>query len=305
MARSREVDGMTVEKFMTVSKKILRNIAVDGLLHGNCDGADAETCGNMIVDLLKKTAGEGRGSLPGKKKPSAKISRLPKGGGRLLVAHSKNVKDPNTSVEHYYQIGPDNLEDAAMVDLIVQLMDEPFYDQVRTKEQFGYSVSCSEKWTGGVIGLSLKIVSAVKTAKECSDRIDKFVGSFLDDVLGKMKDEEFLENMVGLARNKLSSWNMLSEYSGHLYEEILSYRGSFETLREEVIALKSLTRGKVAKFFASNCSSPGSSRVMKVWVCGEGGGVTRRRSREDVEKDIGKYLGEVQVYDAVYSAQTL
>ena len=78
-------------------------------------------------------------------------------------------------MEHYYQIGSDNIDDLVLTALLVQLIDEPFFDNVRTKEQFGYSVSCSERWTGGIIGFVLRIVSSVKTAEQCSLRIDTFL----------------------------------------------------------------------------------------------------------------------------------
>ena len=36
--------------------------------------------------------------------------------------------------------------------------------QLRTKEQFGYQVSCGARWTAGIIGMSFRVVSAAKSA---------------------------------------------------------------------------------------------------------------------------------------------
>jgi len=48
--------------------------------------------------------------------------------------------------------------------MLVQLMAEPLFDQIRTKDQFGYSVSCDSRWTHGVMGIYFSIATVSKSA---------------------------------------------------------------------------------------------------------------------------------------------
>ena len=64
-----------------------------------------------------------------------------------IVVPTIDHKDPNTAVEVYFQLGKDdNSSDAGrqrmLVNLLEQILEEPFYNRIRTKEQFGYIVSC-------------------------------------------------------------------------------------------------------------------------------------------------------------------
>ena len=313
LSKKKELEGMTVEKFMEVAGKILRNVGIDGLFHGNAALDDVKRCGQMIAGLMKRTsftgkttengngkgkAGKAGGGLPIKNFPVDVIAKLEVGKTNHLIASSKNECDKNTAVEHYFQVGSDNMEDLVLTDLLVQLIEEPFFDNVRTKEQFGYSVSCSERWTGGIIGFVLRIVSSVKTAVECSSRIDKFLERFLEDILDPMSKEIFLENVVGLAKNKLHAWTTLGEQTGHLFGEITCYRKNFDIKREEVLILKALTKQKVRDFFKEKVLGQ-SRRALKVQVIGEGGG--NKVDRAELENEIKSKAGRVERYSAVYT----
>ena len=46
-----------------------------------------------------------------------------------------------------------------------QVMAEPVYDTLRTKEQLGYSVHCSTRLTHGVLGFAFVVVSGAREAR--------------------------------------------------------------------------------------------------------------------------------------------
>lgn len=62
-------------------------------------------------------------------------------------------------------------------------MDEPFYDQLRTKEQLGYSVSCSIRVTYGVLGFCVAAQSAAYGPAYLHARIRAFMISFRDTLV--------------------------------------------------------------------------------------------------------------------------
>ena len=61
--------------------------------------------------------------------------------------------------EVYCQVGPSSVALRARLDLFEQLLSEPFYDTLRTKEQLGYSVHCSPRLTHGILGFALVVIS--------------------------------------------------------------------------------------------------------------------------------------------------
>jgi len=143
---------------------MLVNINVEALYHGNCDQSDAEYASSAIMDAFST---HGIRGLSRDNFPNAFITKAPSSSMMKGVSvPTKDKKDPNTAVELYFQVGPDNLSERVLIDLLAQIMYEPLYDQVRTKDQFGYQVSVDVKWTFGVMGLCLKVVSSAKKSVE-------------------------------------------------------------------------------------------------------------------------------------------
>ena len=62
-------------------------------------------------------------------------------------------------------------------------MDEPLYDQLRTKEQLGYSVGCSPRVTCGVLGFCITAQSAAYGPAHLYARVRAFMNSFRDTLV--------------------------------------------------------------------------------------------------------------------------
>jgi hypothetical protein len=64
------------------------------------------------------------------------------------------------------QMGPSSdVRQRALLDLADQLIYEPCYDTLRTKEQLGYTVSSGSRLTHGVLGFCVVVVSAKYSAE--------------------------------------------------------------------------------------------------------------------------------------------
>lgn len=64
-----------------------------------------------------------------------------------------------------------------------------------------------------------------------------------------MSDDVFVENVVGVAKNKLDKFNSLEEECSHLWGEILERRYDWEVHRNEALSLRSLTKKQVLEAF--------------------------------------------------------
>jgi secreted Zn-dependent insulinase-like peptidase len=67
--------------------------------------------------------------------------------------------------------------------LVAQVLYEPVYDTLRTKQQLGYTVSSGARLTHGVCGFCVVVVSAAFGPGEVEARIE----GFLQEFEGKLK----------------------------------------------------------------------------------------------------------------------
>jgi secreted Zn-dependent insulinase-like peptidase len=104
-----------------------------------------------------------------------------------------------------------------------------------------------------------------------------------------MSKELFMENVVGLANDKLQKWNSLDEEADHFWTEIVEHRYDFEVHRNEVEYLKKLTKKDLLAAF-DTFLSPNNNKRRKLEVRAIGSEGDASRGRPNVE--LGKYPGE-------------
>lgn len=247
---------------MNTISSILGKMGLEGLYHGNVDKSDAKYAQESILQLLETSGGDN--GLARKKYPKQLVLQVPTTSQTLRCA-AKDPMDPNRAVEIYFQVGKDNTFDRVMADLLMEMMYEPLYDQVRTKDQFGYQVSCDTRWTDGVIGMQIQVVSSSKTAEEIDTRIEEFLTDYRQ-TLADMTQADFLEHMAGLAKQKLDMFNSMSEETGHYWSEIRNGRYMFQVEREEVLCLKGFTKTQALEAYDKWLYPAGANRRRRLSV---------------------------------------
>ena len=256
------LENIDIPTFTTIVSGVLDKIGAEGLYTGNVDVATAKETQDMILNRLKKSC-SGNCGLSRKKYPNQFVMKVPPKTSEITCI-AKNPTEKNSAVEVYMQVGKDNTRDRVMVDLLTEIMYEPIYNQIRTKDQFGYSVSCDSRWTNGVIGIHFSVVSASKTVQEIQDRIELFLIEFRQ-TLSDMTNDTFMGHMVGLAKEKLNMFNSLSESTASLWGEIRDGRYKFDMDREEVICLKTITKEETLKAY-DEWISPKNNRIRQIVV---------------------------------------
>eukprot|EP00980_Cylindrotheca_fusiformis_P021602 scaffold8454_cov136-Cylindrotheca_fusiformis.AAC.3 len=241
----KSIEGLDIPKFMTTITSILGKIGMEGLYHGNVDKKDSKFAEQSILRLLE--ASGGCDGLARKKYPKQFVLQVPT-SKQTLHCVAKDPMEPNRAVEVYFQVGKDNTFDRVMADLLMEMMYEPLYDQVRTKDQFGYQVSCDSRWTDGVIGMHIQVVSSSKTAEEIDARIEQFLTDYRQ-ILVEMTQSDFLAHMAGLAKQKLDMFNSMSDETGHYWSEIRNGRYLFQVERVEVQCLKRMSKSQALEAY--------------------------------------------------------
>ena len=93
----------------------------------------------------------------------------------------------------------------------------------------------------GVIGMSFKVTTSVVSANDLIQRINKFLSDYRSELID-MKHETYMENVIALAKNKLEMFDSLEDECDSYWSEISEGRYDFETHREEVRCLRSITK---------------------------------------------------------------
>ncbi|VEU33574.1 unnamed protein product [Pseudo-nitzschia multistriata] len=292
-----------VPAFAEAASGLLARIGAEGLHTGNASSRDAVGAGEAVLRLLKASSPGSGGGLPRKKYPGRLVYKLPAGTTERTCV-SKNPGESNAAVEFYLQVGRDDTRVRVLVDLLVELMNEPMYHQIRTRDQFGYSVACASRWTNGVIGLHLSVVSASRPVGEIRDRIDRFLRDFRFS-LAEMAPEVFTGHMVGLAKEKLHMANSLAEETTDLWEEIRDGRYLWEAHREEVACLKTVTREEVLEAYDRYVSpDQGTARRLIVSVAASDGPASAGRPGVEFEAAGAHNDGCVESFHALCKNQT-
>jgi secreted Zn-dependent insulinase-like peptidase len=136
---------------------------------------------------------------------------LPPGPSHLAwQLRGRNARDANAAIELYWQFGPSSPWLAARVSLLEHLLWEPLFDALRTKQQLGYTVSCSSRATHGQLGFVIRVVSATHSAGHCEGAAIAFLVGYVEE-LERMGADKYAQHVDSAVSNKLTEDSSASE----------------------------------------------------------------------------------------------
>ncbi|CAM9884135.1 unnamed protein product [Ectocarpus sp. 4 AP-2014] len=295
--------ALSVAHVQAFLKRLFHRVEMEGLVHGNFSEADAKRVlgdieqvaeeaavsrrGGGNVDVEMEKGGGGGAEEVAFKYPEEPVVKLDPSQHVLYCCPSKDPTEQNCALEVYWQIGANNLEDRVIADAIEQVMDEPLYDQLRTKEQLGYSVGCSTRVTCGVLGFCITVQSAAYAPAHLYARVRAFMKSFRDTLAG-MTEDTFSMNMESAAANKLQPDNTLSEEAQRYWPEIYRRRREFHVNVAEAAEMKGLEKSAVLRAYEEWFSGEGEGKPCLTLTVTGGG----KFSADDEAKAIHAHIQE-------------
>ena len=217
-----------------------------------------------------------------------------------------------------------------MVDLLESLMCEPLFNELRTKQQLGYTVDCSARNTHGLLGfmirssdtitdfpsstsfsstprltyvsgLTYRVQSSSKNPQYLAGAVEDFVVNFFVPYLQDMPHARFLEHRASLQASKMHKDLCLADETNRIWEEIWEGRYAFDAKIEEAQALSEITKEdilQVVKFFL--ISSGGGYRHLstRIFV------VSERESLNGTEKASGPLSGLITMRSRLHNQPT-
>ncbi len=209
----------------------LQKLEVEMLAHGNVSRMQTRELAALVEGLLLD-------EVQADTVPRPQVVALAPGE---LPVRELRVDSANAAVVIYYQGPQATIETRARFGMLGQILSTPFYQDLRTDKQLGYVVFASAMPLLEVPGLIFVVQSAVATADELEQNIDRFVNEYASAV-SVMSDVEFDQNRQGLLTRLLEKPTRLSEQTARYWSDIRYRHPDFDTRDRLAEAVRKLTR---------------------------------------------------------------
>jgi len=283
---------ITFENLKNFIPLFLSQIYIEGLIHGNCDKETAKKLGSILVKRINP--------LPYPEsliKISNRSLLLEKGFHGIYKAKALNPANVNSSVQYSLQIGDINNQDLRVKSYILkQLINEPCFDKLRTKEQLGYIVF------SGLFIRSRNLEFYVIVQSEYDpDYLEYKVEEFLDEFKGTIKDiddEKFQKNKESIITKLLEKPKNLAIHTSTFIKSIEAKNYDFERDERDSEYVKNITKEEIYEFYCKyiDVKSP-ERRKLSIHVISKGKNDDKVKEKENDIKDI---LDKNVIIDNIY-----
>lgn len=226
------------------------------LIHGNIKSNEVKDI-EKLVELHFKGKESIDSQLENKRLRSYLI---PKGKTYRYETTLKDKENVNSCIQHVIQIDIYKEELSAKSGLFAQMLHEPCFDTLRTKEQLGYVVFSSSLNNHGTSNIRI-LVQSEHTTSYLEWRIDEFYKAF-GEILKSMSDDDFMKHKDALCKSLLQKYKNMNEESSRFAAAI--YLGDYNfTHRQRKAALVSkVTKEEMIEFFETYIIGDEAAKVI-------------------------------------------
>ncbi|KAJ1699101.1 hypothetical protein LUZ63_007613 [Rhynchospora breviuscula] len=262
------LQNLTLSDLLDFIPTLLSQMHIEGLCHGNLTEEEAINISNIFTNSLSVKP------LPKELRYYDKVLCIPTGASLIKSVNVKNKPEVNSVVELYFQFeqqlrGREAIRLGATTDLFDDLINEPFFDQLRTKEQLGYTVTCGPRLTAKVLGFCFVIQSSEYNPLYLQNRIDNFIDG-LQKLLDGIDDGTFEHHRSGLIAKKLEKVPSLVREADNYWDEITMQRYNYGIHEAEAEELKTIQKRDVIDLYKTYIK-PDSDKCRRlaihVWGC--------------------------------------
>nr|XP_027192391.1 nardilysin-like [Cicer arietinum] len=182
-------DDLLLDDMKKFIRDLRSQVYIEGLCHGNLTKKEAIDIGEMIKKRFS------RNPLPVKSRHAERVICLPLDANLVLDLYaSKTI----FVAECYFQIEQDiglvSTKLMALFELFGTIVEEPFFNQLRTTDHVGYDVSYSTLKLNHVFGFCLQVKSSKYNPNYMQSRIDSFIDG-LEVFFDNLDDESTIKIM--------------------------------------------------------------------------------------------------------------
>jgi nardilysin len=259
----KEIDNIAFENLQKFVPKFFRMMKIKVLIQGNVTKNQALAIGNILkTNFACEPLDDAKYEL------KTRCYQMPLGTS-VLRAKSLRLKDDNSNIKNYYQIGLNNFHNRNLTQLIASFLSPKCFDYLRNKEQLGYSVGCSFDETKGVLGIIVHVSSQEHKHSHAKvlQKMDIFMNEIAKAAIQNISDEEFESFKQSRVKMLVADHVKLSDEVQRNWNEIRDQDYVFNRAELSAKVTKSLTKDDFQQFFES-FTKPENTRRLSVQVIG-------------------------------------
>jgi len=225
--------------------------------HGNLSREESIARAQLVRDHLPATGKPRDIAKPG-------VVKLRKGdyaGRDLAIEHN------DSAVTIYVQADDDSVDTRAHLSLLAQIIGQPFYDDIRTRQQLGYFVFASQLYVMEAPGLMFAVQSPQASPEKMVGRINQFIADFFDTV-ESLSTEEFDRHRAAVLSQLEEPDKRLRDRTERYWREIDKQEYGFDTRQKFINALKASDHSDVVALYRDMLIDPDRGRVV-TWSRGK------------------------------------
>ncbi|XP_062015167.1 nardilysin-like [Rosa rugosa] len=261
------LSGLSISDMKSFIPQLWSQVYIEGLCHGNLSEKEAIS----LSDIFKTNFCVQ--PLPIELRRSEQCICLPPSANLIRDVSVKNKSEKNSVIELYFQIERElRIESPrlrALIDLFNEIVEEPLFNQLRTKEQLGYTVHCGPRVTCNIFGFYFCVQSAEYNPIYLQGRVENFINS-LEELLQGLDDDSFEDYRAGLIAKLLEKDPSLHYETNRYWLQITDKMYMFDYTKQEAERLRSIQKEDVINWYKTYLqqSSPKCRRLaIRVWGC--------------------------------------
>eukprot|EP00904_Undaria_pinnatifida_P012432 jgi/Undpi1/8319/HiC_scaffold_25.g10788.m1 len=269
------LDSIKVEDVKPIVSRLFEEAEGISLMQGNLRETDVP----RYLDGVRRWFHPS--PLPSEKRPEKMVVKFPLtpvGCGSLIRRREQNENNDNSASQLLFQVSDRTMESRVLSQLLMSVMEDPYYDSLRTQQQLGYLVFSGVKIVEGVSFMYLLVQSAERGPSYLSDRSLEFLKGFRQQLVD-LPASQLRDYAGGLVDRKLEPDRRLSSEAERNWSEITTGQLNFDRRRDEAKALRAIREGDLLRFFDRHFL--------------EGGGERRVLTSEVFAKKHASEMGEV------------
>jgi len=177
------------------------------------------------------------------------IPLSPKSMGSVIRTKEPNVADANSAAMVQFQHRDQDLSQQMALEALASIIEQPFYKELRTKQQLGYIVTSGVKVQRDVRSLVFTVQSSVADAVYLTDKIFAFVDAFATE-LDAQSEEEINGYIAALVEQKMQKITRLSDETLRNWAEIVEGKYEYDRALIEAKATKELNKKFLLKVWS-------------------------------------------------------
>ncbi|XP_034244574.1 insulin-degrading enzyme isoform X2 [Thrips palmi] len=282
------LEGLTYKDVEDFIPQLLSNIHLEFLIHGNVTRERATELSSIVEDTIQKRI-KIRPLLP---KQMTLLRQIQLQDQSNFVYRIDSSAHPSSCTAVYLQCGTLSTENNMKLELIAQILKEPFFNILRTKEQLGYIVRCSIHRSYTEQGL-MALVQSSRDPDYVEKRIEAFF-AHMNELIRDMDEEEFEKHKEAVAVKRLEKPKKLSTLTSIFWREIVSQLYHFDRDNVEVEYMRTLSKQDIIDHYEELIKHDSAKRhKLSVQIVPAKDSTFELRSEDAAIMDNGKVAEEL------------